>query len=605
MSSDKDLQAKILAAAFQQADNGGFVKATKLLKSSGQFDPLAVQFFGSLDQLLVNEPDSSAMWRETMARIAACHNAIKLGGTFDKADAISSEGFRENFTEAGPGLKYSPRSISLITMGDHRLTLRSDFEMKPCNTIIINALLHFPTNVMDHFYLRAEGVSRVDALRFSNSGVSYGSDESIYPCDTSSPKLYTMVISRESVSVFINGILRIRRDYKTGRNEHPGDIKNVALELIGEPGVDLEGLALGIEVWGCDKQVESFFGESHSLHNLLLSADLENMNVDGVYDTVTLIEGIATDDYENRLVALLDEQVGKTPFNDWICKALLGCLTGTRAEKWNEENAHKIPDPVISVENVSIRFSRTPQKALSIARLFKKIDMDMFHALTKVDLKVYQGDIIGIIGANGAGKSTLLKAMAGLVPIKTGRIYLEGDHLLLSSGLGIRDEMTGRENIYLGGCYMQLTPKEIDELYDDIVSFSELGEAIDRPFKYYSDGMKTRLTFSLATSLSPDILMLDELLNAGDVKFQKKAAERLRNLITRSRVVVVVTHSIHFVREYCTKALYIRDGEAIFSGSPQAAVTKYLNDLHLPAEKPGKDGGLEKALSKEESLFTP
>ncbi len=164
-----------------------------------------------------------------------------------------------------------------------------------------------------------------------------------------------------------------------------------------------------------------------------------------------------------------------------------------------------------------------------------------------MDLNIYQGDTLGIIGANGAGKSTLLKTIAGLVPIKAGEVSLYAKHLLLSVGLGAREELTGRENIYLSGCFLGLSKRQIDALFDEIVDFSELGEAIDRPFKYYSDGMKGRLVFSIATSVSPDILMLDELLSAGDLYFQQKAAKRMDELIERSKAVVVVTHGMDFV----------------------------------------------------------
>nr|MBP7653145.1 ABC transporter ATP-binding protein [Candidatus Dependentiae bacterium] len=219
-----------------------------------------------------------------------------------------------------------------------------------------------------------------------------------------------------------------------------------------------------------------------------------------------------------------------------------------------------------------------------VARLLKRKKLDYFYALTNINFKVYKGDIIGIIGANGAGKSTLLKAIAGLVPIKTGKIGIFGQHLLLSPGMGIRNELSGRDNIYLAGCFMGLTKNKIDKIFDEIVEFSELSEFIDQPFKFYSDGMKSRLVFSIATNIAPEILMLDELLSAGDIKFQQKAAKRMDELIDKAKVVVIVTHSVSFVKQKCNKALLISHGKQIYYGDPDIAVTYYFNELHMSNE---------------------
>jgi ABC-type polysaccharide/polyol phosphate transport system ATPase subunit len=169
------------------------------------------------------------------------------------------------------------------------------------------------------------------------------------------------------------------------------------------------------------------------------------------------------------------------------------------------------------------------------------------------------------------------------VPITAGKITLKGRHLLLTPGLGIRDELSGRDNIYLAGCFMGLTLRQVDRIYDEIVEFSELQDFIQQPFKFYSDGMKSRLIFSIATSVAPDILMLDELLSAGDIKFQFKAAKRMDDLISRAKIVIVVTHSVRFVAEKCSKALLLSHGKQIYYGDPRAAIAHYLNELHMPS----------------------
>ena len=221
--------------------------------------------------------------------------------------------------------------------------------------------------------------------------------------------------------------------------------------------------------------------------------------------------------------------------------------------------------------------------------MLKKDRLKAFNVLENINFKVYPGDIVGIIGANGAGKSTLLKTIAGLIPINAGKIILKGHHQLLSPGLGIRNELSGRENIYLAGCFLGLKRKEVDKIIDEIIEFSELGEFIEQPFKFYSDGMKSRLIFSIATSIAPEILMLDELLSAGDIKFQEKAAKRMDELIERAKAVIVVTHSLSFVSQKCNKALFISKGKLKYYGNPKSAIAHYLNEQHITLQETLED----------------
>jgi ABC-type polysaccharide/polyol phosphate transport system ATPase subunit len=170
--------------------------------------------------------------------------------------------------------------------------------------------------------------------------------------------------------------------------------------------------------------------------------------------------------------------------------------------------------------------------------------------------------------------------MSGLVPVARGEVWVGGRPLLLRAGVGFREEATGRQNIVLAGCYLHVSPRRLRALVGEIVEFAELGEAIDRPLKHYSDGMRARLIFALATSVSPDVLMLDELLGAGDARFQDKAVRRLEAMLGRARAVVVVTHGLDWVRAHCTKALYLSRGRQRYFGHPDVAVSRYLDDLH-------------------------
>jgi ABC-type polysaccharide/polyol phosphate transport system ATPase subunit len=158
---------------------------------------------------------------------------------------------------------------------------------------------------------------------------------------------------------------------------------------------------------------------------------------------------------------------------------------------------------------------------------------------------------------------------------------MRGTFALLKGGVGIQPNLTGRENIFHAGICLGLSPAEISSIRDEIIEFSELEDAIDRPVKYYSDGMRSRLVFSIATSVSPDILMLDELLSAGDVGFRDKASRRMDEFMERSKAVVVVTHGLEYVRERCNKALYLSKGHQMYYGSPEMAVSRYLDEMGM------------------------
>ena len=211
---------------------------------------------------------------------------------------------------------------------------------------------------------------------------------------------------------------------------------------------------------------------------------------------------------------------------------------------------------------------------LVVHGLFAAYDgADVLHG---VSLRVDEGAFVAVIGANGAGKSTLLRALCGLIDIHQGRITIADRFLLLRPGMGMRDELTGRENIYSMGFYLGLELADVRGLVDDIIEFSELGSHIDKAVKYYSDGMRARLSFSIATSFAPEVLFLDELLGAGDISFQEKAQARLRSFIKSVGTVVVVTHSMQFVTESCTKALLMHGGKQVYFGDPQEAVARFM-----------------------------
>lgn len=199
-----------------------------------------------------------------------------------------------------------------------------------------------------------------------------------------------------------------------------------------------------------------------------------------------------------------------------------------------------------------------------------------FWALRHLDLQVRHGEAIGLIGPNGAGKSTLLLALAGILEPSEGTIAVDGRvSTLLTLGAGFDQELTGRDNITLAGAFLGIEHAEMERLTPGIIEFADIGAFIDAPVKTYSMGMKARLGFSIATAITPDILLLDEVLGAGDQTFRTRSQVRVRELIGRARVVVLVTHDLNYVTEFCGRAILLEKGRIIQDGDPAATVALY------------------------------
>jgi ABC-type polysaccharide/polyol phosphate transport system ATPase subunit len=238
----------------------------------------------------------------------------------------------------------------------------------------------------------------------------------------------------------------------------------------------------------------------------------------------------------------------------------------------------------VSCSNVSVYFARAPHRIAHPLELARRLvnrrryfERNYRWVVQDVSFELRYGDVLAVIGNNGAGKSTLLRAIAGVVDCE-GRVVTIGTPRLLVMGLGIQEELTARENILLGCLYLGLRRRAVLARTTEILEFAELTEFADVPYKYYSDGMKARLMFSIATSVEPDILLLDELLGAGDVTFRAKAMERMDRLLRSCKAMIVVTHNLTFVRERARKALYLDKGRVVYYGDASRAVELYLEN---------------------------
>lgn len=240
---------------------------------------------------------------------------------------------------------------------------------------------------------------------------------------------------------------------------------------------------------------------------------------------------------------------------------------------------------VLTLNNVSIRYMTGDFKDIGIKeyvmrRLKHNYHVTEFWADRHVTFSLEQGDMLGIIGSNGAGKSTLLKAISGIMEPTEGTVERRGSiAALLELASGFDGDLTVRENTYLRGAMLGYTRKFMDEKYNEIIDFSGLHEFQERPFKQLSSGMKSRLAFSIASLVNPDILILDEVLSVGDGAFKKKSEAKMKEIISGGATTILVSHSLEQVRKMCNKVLWLDNGNQIAFGETQPICDEYQRFL--------------------------
>lgn len=234
----------------------------------------------------------------------------------------------------------------------------------------------------------------------------------------------------------------------------------------------------------------------------------------------------------------------------------------------------------IIVEHVYKTFNVYLDKANTIKEkllFFKRNKKEKREVLKDINLKIKQGEVVALIGVNGSGKSTLLKLMTKIIYPNKGKITTYGKLTsLLELGAGFHPDFSGRENIYFNASIFGLTKKEIDERLDKIIEFSELEQYIDNPVRTYSSGMYMRLAFSVAINVDADILLIDEILSVGDQHFQEKCFKKMRELKDEGKTMVFVTHGMQSVKDLCTRAVWLHEGQIRIDGKPEEVVEEYI-----------------------------
>ncbi len=233
------------------------------------------------------------------------------------------------------------------------------------------------------------------------------------------------------------------------------------------------------------------------------------------------------------------------------------------------------------VTDLSVRYRTTAEKVPTLKSALVRLGrreraVRVVEALKGVSFEVPQGAVLGVIGANGAGKSTLLRTIAGILPPDTGRVEVRGKvTTLLALGVGFNGNLSGRENVVLGGMAAGLDRADIEARYDEITAFADLGDFLDLPMKTYSSGMYGRLAFAVAVHLDPGILLIDEALSVGDAAFRKKSEAKMRELCAEARTILLVSHGLATVRQLATDCLWLHRGTVMGHGDPTSTIRDY------------------------------
>jgi ABC-type polysaccharide/polyol phosphate transport system ATPase subunit len=252
-----------------------------------------------------------------------------------------------------------------------------------------------------------------------------------------------------------------------------------------------------------------------------------------------------------------------------------------------EATAPVADQSAVTVENLSVTYRTTIDKRPTLKRTLIRLGrrervVREIRAVRDVSLQVPHGTVLGVVGVNGAGKSTLMRTVAGILPPTQGRIVVHGRvSTLLALGVGFKNDLSGRDNVVLGGLAAGLTREQLAAKYDEIAGFAELGDFMDAPMRTYSAGMYGRLAFSVAVNMEPDILLIDEALSVGDARFKRKSFEKMRELCSQARTILIVSHALQSIRELCNEVVWMHNGKLALRGQPAEVVEAYRQFLEV------------------------
>jgi ABC-type polysaccharide/polyol phosphate transport system ATPase subunit len=244
----------------------------------------------------------------------------------------------------------------------------------------------------------------------------------------------------------------------------------------------------------------------------------------------------------------------------------------------------------VKVDGLSVTYRTSVDRRPTLKRMLSRRAkgtkrIKEIEALRDVSFQVPHGTVLGIVGMNGAGKSTLMRTVAGILPPTEGRVEVEGRvSTLLALGVGFNAGLTGRDNVVLGGLAAGLTREQVGAKYEEIADFAELGDFMEMPMRTYSSGMFSRLAFSVAVNMEPDILLIDEALSVGDARFRRKSMRKMRELVGDARTILIVSHGLRTIRRLCDETIWLHQGKLVMQDEPGAVIDEYRRFLGVGDE---------------------
>ena len=254
------------------------------------------------------------------------------------------------------------------------------------------------------------------------------------------------------------------------------------------------------------------------------------------------------------------------------------------------EPAVAIETPAVHVDHLSVTYRTTIEKRPTLKKRLVRLGRRQriireVKAVQDVSFEVPHGVVLGVVGVNGAGKSTLLRTIAGILPPTDGRVEVHGRvSTLLALGVGFNGQLSGRENVVLGGLAAGLSRDEVEAKYDDIAEFAELGDFMEMPMRTYSSGMYGRLAFSVAINMEPDILLIDEALSVGDARFKQKSFDKMRELCSHARTILLVSHGLKAIRRLSDEVIWMHQGRIQMRDDAETVITAYKRFLNIRDE---------------------
>ena len=544
----------------------------------GKQPPIALQIFEAVSLLYEGKRDGYARLSQLLEGFAKQCSAERVTTSFGKT-------FEQRFSDIFDRMSFSgtkptrifERYVYFDVEQYGRQTHTFKFDRPASEGVGVHFVGYIHSGTSDHFLIRLEKEGEdSETIRIGARGITLERSLAFRDFPGPIPRLISILAHGQYIHVFVNGI-------PFWRHRRPNAlIQSVSFDLHPLASHNSDAVLLGFEIWKLESDcVDKIFQDAEFDTLQALKWHLERDNSKQVYELIKSFPDMDISPHQDEAIKFMVRLATSAHgYPEWAIRSVEERLPNAARERWRATAKSVVPSPAIEVKNLKVRFYKDFARAAHFTSLLRR-KQDTFNVIDGVDFKAYPGDVIGIIGHNGAGKSTLLRTIAGLIPIIEGSIRMKENFMLLRGGIGIQPHLTGRQNVVSAGIFLGLTPTQAKTRIPDILEFSELGESFDRPTKYYSDGMLSRLVFAIATSASPEILLLDELLGAGDISFQDKANRRLKTFLSGSRIVVVVTHSIDFVRNNCNKALVMEKGQQLYFGESSTAVSIYLSHLHM------------------------